>query len=261
MDSMLQLKPGAAWLVSRPARPRHHLLSHTASPPGRPSHDAQPDVANWRMLGAPVQPVPPPWLDYLRRNRADCAWRRQLLQLDERVARAEHALPQLAASQPWQVRGSGPVLGGDALLASWHLLFMAGGVELASPGRLGREFATYACHVSANTRQLQEALAGFAQLAQQAPQAPAPERQAALAALAERLLAWGDTLVEDELADEVMLRVQNYPLLYEELLETADGGSDEAAASLESLGDADLLRLDWAGGQRAALRRTAGQGG
>lgn len=50
-----------------------------------------------------------------------------------------------------------------------------------------------------------------------------------------------------------MLRVQNYPVLYEELLELADGGSDEAAASLESLGDADLLRLDWAGGQRGAL--------
>lgn len=257
MDSMLQLKPGAPWLASRPPRPRHHLLSHTPTSPGRPG--ALPAFAGWRVLGtpAPAQPLPPPLLDHLRRNRAECAWRQQLLQLDERVARAERALPQLAAAQPWQVRGSGLVLGGDALLASWHLLFMAGGVVLASPGQLGREFATYTCHLSANTRLLQQALAEFAQLR---PQATTPARQAALAALAGRLLAWGDALVEDELPEEVMLRVQNYPLLYEEMLETADGGSDEAAASLESLGDADLLRLDWAGGQRAALRRAAGQG-
>ena len=50
-----------------------------------------------------------------------------------------------------------------------------------------------------------------------------------------------------------MLRIQAYPELYEEMLDEGDGGSDEAAASLESLGDADLLRLDWAGGQRTRL--------
>lgn len=265
MDSMLQLKPGAPWLVSRHARPRHHLLSHTPNPSGRAAQAALPPIAGWRAHGAPGpgQVLPPPLLEHLRRNRADSAWRQQLAQLTDSVARAERALPQLAASQPWQVRGSGLVLGGDALLASWHLLFMAGGVVLASPGRLGREFATYACHLSANTRQLQAALSGFdqimQQLLQQAGAAPRPAATTAstattaLAALAERLLAWGDALVEDELPDEVMLRVQNYPQLYEEMLDMADGGSDEAAASLESLGDADLLRLDWTGGQRASL--------
>jgi hypothetical protein len=60
-------------------------------------------------------------------------------------------------------------------------------------------------------------------------------------------------MVEDEMADEVMLRIQAYPELYEDMLDEGDGGSDEAAASLESLGDADLLRLDWAGGQRTRL--------
>lgn len=253
MDSMLQLKPGAPWLISRHARPRHHLLSHTPSPSGRAAQGALPSFTGWRAHGAHPQPLPPSLLEHLRRNRADSAWRQQLQQLGESVTRAERQLAQLAGSQPWQVRGSGQVLGGDAMLASWHLLFMAGGVVLASPGQLGREFATYACHLSANTRQLQDALASFSQLAQQAQQSAAPGRAAALAALADRLLAWGDALVEDELPDEVMLRVQNYPLLYEEMLETADGGSDEAAASLESLGDTDLLRLDWTGGQRAGL--------
>jgi hypothetical protein len=52
-----------------------------------------------------------------------------------------------------------------------------------------------------------------------------------------------------------MLRIQAYPELYEAMLEEADGGSDEAAASLESLADADLLRLDWAGGQRLTLQK------
>jgi hypothetical protein len=99
---------------------------------------------------------------------------------------------------------------------------------------------------------LQDALASFALLARQAA---APHRQAALRELAEQLIAWGDTLVEDEVADEVMLRIQAYPELYEAMLEEADGGSDEAAASLESLADADLLRLDWAGGQRLTLQK------
>jgi hypothetical protein len=133
-------------------------------------------------------------------------------------------------------------MGGDAMLASWRLV--------ADGGPLAREFATYACHVSALTRQLQQALASFEQLAQQAVQ---QERHAPLYALAERLIGCGDALVEDEVADEVMLRIQAYPERYEQLLEEADGGSDEAAASLESLGDAELLRLDWAGGQRTRL--------
>jgi hypothetical protein len=158
------------------------------------------------------------------------------------VARAEVQLRQLAAPQVWQVPGAGPVLGGDAMLASWH--------KMADGGPLAREFATYACHVSACTRQLQEALSSFDILLQQAR---SPARQAVLLELGERLLAWGDALVEDEVADEVMLRIQAYPELYEEMLEEAGGGSDEAAASLESLGDADLLRLDWAGGQRSKL--------
>lgn len=244
MDSMLQLKPGTPWLISR--QQRHHLLSHPPSAGVRPA--ALPAIGRWRPRTALALPL----LERLRQARAACVFAQQLSGLAQSVARAERELPQLAASQPWQIRGSGLVLGGDALLASWHLLFMAGGVVLASPGRLGSEFATYACHLSANTRQLQSALAAWTQLL---PQAATPERQAALAELGQRLLAWGDALVEDEVADEVMLRVQNYPLLYEEMLETADGGSDEAAASLESLGDADLLRLDWAGGQRHALRR------
>ncbi|WP_374585173.1 hypothetical protein [Pseudoduganella sp.] len=249
MDSMLQLKPGAPWLAGR--HQRHHLLSQAQTASARAGAPAAlPAISRWRPRAAPALPLP--LLERLRQTRADCAFCQQLEQLAHSVARAERELPQLAASQPWQVRGSGLVLGGDALLASWHLLFMAGGVVLASPGRLGREFATYACHLSANTRQLQAALAGFTQLAQQAA---TPARQAALAELGQRLLAWGDALVEDELPDEVMLRVQNYPLLYEEMLDTADGGSDEAAASLESLGDADLLRLDWTGGQRRAVQQ------
>lgn len=234
MDSLLQFKPGDTWLLrGRAVRDRNHLLAPAAAP-----RSAAPAISRWRGL----ETLPLQLLDMLRQARASQAYARRLEDLQICLARAEVQLRQLSASQPWQVPGAGPVLGGDAMLASWH--------QVAAGGPLAREFATYACHVSACTRQLQEALASFSQLA---GQAVAQERRGPLHALAERLIAWGDALVEDEVADEVMLRIQAYPELYEELLDEADGGCDEVAASLESLGDADLLRLDWAGGQRTAL--------
>lgn len=243
MDSMLHFKPGDTWLsLSRGMRARNHLLAQNQAP-----RDAKlPAVARWRSLDT----VSPRLLDNLRQGRANSAYARRLEELQQSVAFAERQLPQLEAAQPWQVPGAGLVLGGDAMLASWHQLFMAGGARLVDDGPLAREFATYTCHVSAFTRQLHDALASFDMLAQQAG---TPDRQAPLYALTERLIAWGDALVDDEVADEVMLRIQKYPELYEEMLEMADGGSDEAAASLESLGDADLLRLDWVSGKRTAL--------
>ncbi len=245
MDSLLQFKPGDTWLLrGRGVRARNHLLAPTQAP--RPA--TLPVVARWRGRDT----IPMPLLDNLRRSRASSAYARQLEELQVHMARAETQLRQLACAQPWQIPSAGPVLSGDAMLASWRHLFMADGVMTASPGTLACEFATYACHVSACTRQLQDALASFEQLLQQAVP---PGRHAALHALAERLLACGDILVADEVADEVMLRIQAYPELYEEMLEEADGGSDEAAASLESLGDADLLRLDWAGGKRSAVQK------
>jgi len=235
MDSLLQFKPGDAWLLrGRGARSRNHLLARANAPRAA----ALPAFGRWRGL----ESIPLHLLDRLRASRASSAYARRLEELQFCVARAEVQLRRLGTPQPWHVPGSGQVLGGDAMLASWH--------QVAGGGPLAREFATYACHVSACTRQLQQALASFDILAQQAA---GPERHAALYALAERLIAWGDMLVEDEVADEVMLRIQAYPELYEDMLEEADGGSDEAAASLESLGDADLLRLDWAGGQRTKL--------
>jgi hypothetical protein len=235
MDSLIQFKPGDTWLLrSRGARAMNHLLA----PASTPRAATLPAVARWRGREA----IPIHLLDRLRASRANSAYARRLDDLRVCLGRAEVQLRQLAAPQAWQVPGAGPVLGGDAMLASWR--------KMAEGGPLAREFATYACHVSACTRQLQEALASFDLLQQQAT---SPERHAALSELAERLLAWGDTLVEDEVADEVMLRIQAYPELYEDMLEEAGGGSDEAAASLESLGDADLLRLDWAGGQRGKL--------
>lgn len=235
MDSLLQFKPGDAWLLrSRGARAMNHLLAPASAPRAAPL----PVIGRWRSR----ESLPIHLLDKLRESRANSAYARRLEDLQVCVARAEVQLRQLAAPQAWQVPGAGPVLGGDAMLASWH--------KMADGGPLAREFATYACHVSACTRQLQQAVAGFEALLQQAN---SPQRRAALYELAERLIAWGDTLVEDEVDDEVMLRIQAYPELYEEMLEAAGGGSDEAAASLESLGDADLDRLDWAGGQRTAL--------
>jgi hypothetical protein len=238
MDSLLQFKTGDAWLLrGRGVREGNRLLA----PASAPRATALPAIGRWRRLDS----IPRQQLDRLRAARADSAYARRFDELQLCLARAEVQLRQLGSRQPWQVPGAGQVLGGDAMLASWR--------QVGDSGPLTREFATYACHVSACTRQLQAALASFDILVQQAG---TPERQAALWPLAERLLAWGDALVDDEVADEVMLRIQAYPELYEEMLEQADGGSDEAAASLESLGDADLLRLDWAGGQRGALRKT-----
>jgi len=235
MDSLLQFKPGDTWLQrSRGTRAMNHLLA----PASAPRAATLPVFGRWRGR----ESLPTHLLDKLRESRANSAYARRLEDLQVCVARAEVQLRQLGAAQPWQVPGAGPVLGGDAMLASWH--------QMAGGGPLAREFATYACHVSACTRQLQEALASFDMLLQQAK---SPDRHAPLYELAERLIAWGDALVEDEVADEVMLRIQAYPELYEEMLDEGDGGSDEAAASLESLGDADLLRLDWAGGQRTRL--------
>jgi hypothetical protein len=235
MDSLLHFKPGDTWLLrGRGARDRNHLLA----PATASRASAAPAISRWRGL----ETLPMHLLQMLREARANDAFARRLEDLQVCVSRAEIQLRQLAAPQPWQVPGTGQVLSGDAMLASWR--------QVADGGPLAREFATYACHVSACTRQLQEALASFEQLAQQAA---ANERHGPLYALAERLISWGDTLVEDEVADEVMRRIQAYPEIYEQMLEEAGGGSDEAAASLESLGDADLLRLDWAGGQRTML--------
>lgn len=235
MNSLLQFKPGDAWLLrGRGVRDRSHLLA----PASAPRTATVPAVARWRTLDT----LPPPLVGNLRQSRASHAYARRLEDLQVSVSRAEAQLRPLAPVQPWHVPGSGAVLGGDAMLASWR--------HVGDSGPLAREFATYACHVSACTRQLQDALAKFDELLQLAA---TPERHAALHALAERLLACGDTLVDDEVADEVMLRIQAYPMLYEDMLEEADGGSDETAASLESLGDADLFRLDWAGGRRDAL--------
>ena len=234
MDSLLQFKPGDAWLLrGRGVRDRNQLLA-----PATPRAASAPAISRWRTL----ETLPLHLLEMLREARSNHAFARRLEDLQVCVARAEVQLRQLSASQPWQVPGAGPVLGGDGMLASWR--------QIAAGGPLAREFATYAFHVSACTRLLQGALASFEQLAQEAV---AQERHGPLYALAERLIAWGDALVEDEVADEVMLRIQAYPELYEELLDESDGGSDEVAASLESLGDADLLRLDWAGGQRTRL--------
>lgn len=236
MDSLLQFKPGDAWLLrGRSGRASKHLLA----PASAPRAAAIPVIGRWRGHDA----MPPHLLDRLRSSRANSVFQRRLQDLQLGVARAEAQLRRLSSAQPWQVPGTGPVLGGGAMLASWHEVAEFG-------GPLAREFATYACHVSACSRQLQEALDSFEALMQQAA---TPERHAPLYELAERLLAWGDAMVDDELADEVMLRIQAYPVLYEDLLDEAGGGSDEAAASLESLGDADLLRLDWAGGQRSVL--------
>ena len=235
MDSLLQFKPGDTWLLrSRGARTMNHLLAPASSPRA----ETLPVFGRWRGR----ESLPMHLLDKLRESRASSAYARRLDELQVCVARAELQLRQLGAAQAWQVPGAGPVLGGDAMLASWR--------KMASGGPRAREVATYACHVSACTRQLQEALASFEVLLQQAK---STERHAALHDLAERLVAWGDAMVEDEVADEVMLRILAYPELYEEMLDEGDGGSDEAAASLESLGDADLLRLDWAGGQRTRL--------
>lgn len=238
MDSLLQFKPGDTWLLrGRGVRDRNHLLA----PATAQRASTPPAIGRWRGLDA----LPLHLLQLLREARANDAFARRLADLQVCVSRAEVQLRQLTAAQPWQVPGTGLVLGGDAMLASWRLV--------SSGGPLAREFATYACHVSACARQLQQALASFEQLVQQAV---AQERHGPLYALAEGLVLWGDTLVEDEVADEVMLRIQAYPEIYEELLDEADGGSDEVAASLESLGDTDLLRLDWAGGQRSRLLKT-----
>jgi len=235
MDSLLHFRPGDTWLLrGRGVRDTTRLLAPAAAPRG----SAPPAISRWRGL----ETIPLHLLQMLREARANDAFARRLEDLQVCVSRAEVQLRQLTAAQPWQVPGAGPVLGGDAMLASWR--------KVSEGGPLAREFATYACHVSACTRQLQEALASFDQLAQQAV---TQDRHGPLYALAESLILWGDTLVEDEVADEVMLRIQAYPELYEEMQDEADGGSDEAAASLESLGDADLLRLDWAGGQRTKL--------
>lgn len=234
MDSLLQFKPGDTWLLrGRAVHGRNHLLA----PATAPRATALPVFGRWRAL----ESIPLHLLEKLRQARANSAYVRRLDDLQLCVLRAEVQLRQLSSRQAWQVPGTGCVLGGGAMLASWR--------QVADGGPLAREFATYACHVSACTRKLQDALESFDILAQHA----APERHARLYALAERLIAWGDALVEDEVADEVMLRIQAYPEIYEQMLDEGDGGSDEVAASLESLGDADLMRLEWAGGRRTKL--------
>lgn len=64
----------------------------------------------------------------------------------------------------------------------------------------------------------------------------------------EQLLECGDALCDDEQVEEVLMRIQNYPVLHDELMELDDADAEVAAlasSSLVALSEADLVRLHW----------------
>jgi len=250
----------AAWSHDIDAHTRHGLWRQYPLDEHALEHSpAAPAMARWSALPGQLPAILRDNLQQ-RRNRSECA--RQLASLQHSLEYAQRLLPQLAAPQPWQDGGSGLVLGGDALLAAWRRLFVDGSAIPSGRLRLARQFCHYAGLVLSSTHQLHDAVQVLRALqprvrllARQDKAGAAMARD--LQALAEQLLAWGDALVDDELPDEVLLRVQNYPQQHDELVELELAPDDEAVAlginSLVALSEADLVRLDWTGGQRCAL--------
>ena len=253
----------AAWSHDIDAHTRHGLWRQYPLAQMTPEHHpALPPMTRWSGL---PDAVPGILLDNLKQRRATSECGRLLHELQHHIDSARRTLPQLAVPQPWQATAPGLVLGGDAMLDSWQKLFLDGGAMPSGRERLERRFSTHAAQVLASAHQLRDALHAYRELQQRVRQQARHGKAGAAMqrdthAMAEQLLEWGDAICEDDLQDEVLLRIQNYPLLHEELMELDEAQDDDAVAlganCLVALSEIDLVRLDWTGGQRCALLKS-----
>lgn len=258
----LGLRPAQAseWSHEVDAHTRHGLWQQY--PLGGAASPALPALARWQRLPAPL---PPALLRQLQRQQARSAFQQQLQHLQQCAAQGRQQAQTLVASRPAPGAGAALPLGGDALLADWLALYRDGAAIACGRQRQMRQFDAQAAQAHACLQQLRAALAAHGALVQAALQLTR-DGLASLAmlqtvgALTEQLLAWGDALCDDDMADEALLRIQAYPQ-WQDALQAEELGLDEAelahgAASLAALRAMDLVRLDWVAGQRCALLKS-----
>jgi hypothetical protein len=217
--------------------------------------------------------VPPALVQHLRNQRAASQFAARQRELALAIAACSRQLEPLrdglrAASL---ADGEESPLGGGTLDAQWRRLFLAWhpGIPgfLHTPGEAGdhlpqlKRYAAAAGEMLALSQLLHNALAIFQELTVTAHQL-AHQGQTGLLQMemlcsqGEQLLACGEALCDDELEDEVLMRLQSYPMRRAEMEDADADVAALAASSLATLSDADLLRLKWVAERRPGLQKT-----
>jgi hypothetical protein len=218
--------------------------------------------------------VPPALVVHLRTQRAAS----QFAQRQRELALAIASIPRqleplrdtLRAVSPADAQD--PPLGGGTLEAQWRHLFLDyhPGIPgfLHTQGEAGdhlpqlRRYARATGELLSQAHLLHSALAMFQEMAAMAHQLTRQGKAGVLqmemlCSQGEQLLACCAALCDDEQEDEVLMRVQNYPVLHADAEDLADlEVSALATSSVVALSELDLLRLNWVGSAKPALQRT-----
>jgi hypothetical protein len=217
--------------------------------------------------------VPPALVQHLRTQRAASQFAARQRELALAIATCSRQLEPLRDTL--RALSPGPEeeapLGGGTLDAQWRRLFL--GYQPGIPGFLHtqgdagdhlpqlKRFTAATGDLLALSQLLHGALAVFRELTITAHQLAYRGRSGVLqmemlCSQGDQLLACGEALCDDELEDEVLVRLQNYPVLRAELEEAPDAQvAALASSSLVGLSEADLLRLQWVAERRPSLAK------
>jgi len=273
----LQLHAGADW--------PHTVASHTRNGAWRQFKLSEYGLAQpQHPLGASLYlnhfddtfsaKVPPALVQHLRTQRAASQFSARQRELALAIASIPRQLEPLrdglSTVSPASEREL--PLGGSALESQWRHLFLDyhPGIPgfLHSQGAAGdhlpqlRKYARSTGELLSLAHLLHSALAMFQEMASMAHQLARQGKAGVLqmemlCSQGEQLLACCAALCDDEQEDEVLMRIQSYPVLHAEAEEMADlEVASMAAASLVALSELDLLRLNWVGAAKPALART-----
>lgn len=217
--------------------------------------------------------VPPAMVQHLRIQRAASQFAAQQRELALTIAAMSRQLEPLrdalrTVSLPDE---SNSPLSGGTLNAQWLRLFL--GYHPGIPGFLHtqgaagdhlpqlKRYANAAGALLSLAQLMHGGLAVFRELTQSAHQLSL-QGEAGLLQLemlcsqGEQLLACGMALCDDEQEEEVLMRLQNYPMLRAELEDAPQlDVAALASTSLAALSAADLLRLDWVNQHRPGLQK------
>jgi hypothetical protein len=218
--------------------------------------------------------VPPALVQHLRTQRAASQFAANQRELALAIAAMPRQLDPLrdALRAVSPAHADEPPLGGGTLEAQWRHLFLdyRPGIPgfLHTQGAAGdhlpqlRRYARATGELLSLAHLLHSALAMFQETAAMAHQLTRQGKAGIvqmemLCSQGEQLLACCAALCDDEQEDEVLMRVQNYPVLHADAedmpdLEVAALGT----SSLVALSELDLLRLNWVGSAKPALQRT-----
>lgn len=217
--------------------------------------------------------VPPALVQHLRTQRAACQFAARQRELALAIAalwrQLEPLRDTLRALSPGHEEET--PIGGGAMDMQWRRLFF--GYHPGLPGFLHtqgeagdhlpqlKRFTAATGDVLALSQLLHGALAVFQELTVTAHQLAYQGKSGVLqmemlCSQGDQLLACGEALCDDELEEEVLMRLQNYPVLRSELDDMPDAQvAALASSSLVGLSATDLLRLKWVAEHRPGLQK------